>query len=80
MTHEIFYLQQQSHETLTLILVGGGVSSRHRRWRSRCICTGRVATPARLPAWRVKSARRRVGDDGVENGTLLPTEPIRKDP
>lgn len=27
MTHEIFYLQQQSHETLTLILVGGGVSS-----------------------------------------------------
>ena len=27
MTHEIFYLQQQSHETLTFILVGGGVSS-----------------------------------------------------
>lgn len=27
MTHEIFYLQHQSHETLTLILIWGGVSS-----------------------------------------------------
>ncbi len=27
MTHELSYLEQQSYETLTIILVGGGVSS-----------------------------------------------------
>ncbi len=73
MTHEIFYLQQQSHETLTLILVGGCVSSAivlafalYLHWR--------VATPAKLHAWRVKSARRRDGDDGVDNDMPLPND------
>jgi hypothetical protein len=43
----------------------------------RCICTGRVATHAKLNAWRVKSARRSDGDDGddgVNNGTPLQTD------
>ncbi len=61
MTHEFFYLQRQSHETLTLILVGGGVSSaivvafalylnwkgRHARKAARLAREGRKAEKRR---------------------------------
>ena len=61
MTHEIFYLQQQSHETLTLILVGGGVSSAivvafalYLHWKGR-----HARKAARLAREERKAARRR---------------------
>lgn len=61
MTHEIFYLQQQSHETLTLILVGGGVSSAivvafplYLHWKSR-----HARKAARLAREERKAERRR---------------------
>ena len=61
MPREIFYLQQQSHETLTLILVGGGVSGAivvafalYQHWKGR-----HARGAARLAREARKAERRR---------------------
>lgn len=73
MTHEIFYLQQQSHATLTLILVGGGVSSvivvafaLYLHWKGR-----HARKAVRLAREERKAERRR---RRVASGTELPTD------
>ena len=61
MTHEILYLQQRSHEALTFILVGGGVSSAivlafalYLHWKGR-----HARKAARLAREERKAERRR---------------------
>lgn len=61
MAHELLYLQYQSHETLSIILIGGGLSAGlvlvfglYMHWRGR-----RARKAARLAREERKAARKR---------------------
>ena len=64
MTHETTYLQQQSHKTLSIILVGGGVSSAIALAFAPCLYwkgrrARKAAGLARVERKAVRSRRRR---------------------